>query len=212
MTLPPRSVACALGGKDHARGGAIVVRGTAAAISIALRYRAPTEVLRKAPMLDGRGGPAEPVAYVPDCHRFGGGVMTTPSLLQLATGRRHRLRHAPKVRPKEIDLHIAEILRRFAHPDWLWGHYPAGELRDIRTAAKLRAMGTQRGWPEFLLFGPTGQLHGLELKRQGEGLSDAQEVFSEWCAASGVPHGVSRTLDEAIRFLREWGALRVGIG
>jgi hypothetical protein len=140
--------------------------------------------------------------------------MTMPPFLALAQGRRVRTRQVVKDRPKEIDLHmaVAGLLRRFVQHGWLWGHYPAGEHRDIRTAAKLRAMGTQVGWPDLLLFDPEGRLHALELKRQGGHLSGDQETFRAWCAQHTVPHGVARTTDEAIKILSASGALRIKIG
>jgi hypothetical protein len=127
----------------------------------------------------------------------------------IAAGRKPRLRKAEIPRPKEIGLHmaVAGLLRRFARPDWRWSHFPAGEHRDIRTAAKLKAMGVQRGWPDFVLFDPSGRLHGLELKRQGETLSEDQETFQEWAIGHGVPHSVSRSVDEALTVLDAWGAL-----
>ena len=140
--------------------------------------------------------------------------MTLPPLLQIARGRRARARKPAASRPLELSLHlsIADLLRRFARPDWRWSHFPAGELRDVRTAAKLKAMGVQRGWPDFLLLDPTGRLHALELKREGETLSEDQEVFQEWAIARGVPHSVARSVDEALAVLDAWGVLRVKIG
>jgi hypothetical protein len=117
-------------------------------------------------------------------------------------------------RPKEIALHlsVADILRRFARPNWRWSHFPAGEHRDVRTAAKLKQMGVQRGWPDFVLFDPSGRLHALELKREGESLTEDQEDFQTWCIARGVPHSVSRSMDAALTVLGDWGALRIKIG
>jgi hypothetical protein len=137
--------------------------------------------------------------------------MTSPPLLMLAAGQQPRLRRAPKIRQKEFVLHltVADLLRRAAHPDWRWSHFPAGELRDPRVGAKLRAMGPARGWPDFLLFSPVGQLHALELKRVGDTLTDEQSEFAAWCDRAGVSHGVARTFDEAITLLGNWGALRV---
>jgi hypothetical protein len=45
-------------------------------------------------------------------------------LLMLADGRKPRPRKAAAPRPKELALHIAvaDLLRRFARPDWRWGH------------------------------------------------------------------------------------------
>ena len=112
--------------------------------------------------------------------------------------------------PKEIVLQmaVAHLLRRLCRPDWKWGHYPAGELRTPATAAKLRAMGTQKGWPDFLLINPAGLMHALELKRQGETLSEAQEAFRTWCLEHGVPHAVADDFATATEILTAWGALR----
>ena len=137
-----------------------------------------------------------------------------PPLLALAAGRRVRPRKPTAPRPKELALHmaVADLLRCFASPDWLSSHYPSGEHRDVRTAAKLNAMGVQRGWPDLILFDPSGRLHALELKRQGETLTDEQSNFQTWCIARGVPHSVSRSVDEALTVLGAWEALRVKIG
>ena len=132
--------------------------------------------------------------------------MTLPPLLAIAKGRRARPRKAVAPRAKEIELHmaVADVLCRFAKPEWRWSHFPAGEHRDVRTGAKLRAMGLARGWPDFVLFDPSGRLHALELKRQGEGLSEDQREFKDWCIAHGVPHFVVLTTDEAITVLGLW--------
>jgi hypothetical protein len=136
-----------------------------------------------------------------------------PPLLMLAQGRRARPRKANAPRPLELQLHmaVADVLRRFARPDWRWSHFPAGEHRDVRTAAKLKAMGVQRGWPDFVLFDPSGRLHALELKRQGGRLTDEQEGFQTWCIVRGVPHSVSRSVDEALAVLDAWEALCIRI-
>ena len=109
---------------------------------------------------------------------------------------------------------VAGLLRQHVRSGWRWGHYPAGELRDARTAAKLKAMGVQRGWPDVMLFSPRGLLHALELKRLGEDLSEDQEGFQSWAIARGVPHAVVRSVDEALRVLAAWHCLdpRLRIG
>lgn len=53
---------------------------------------------------------------------------TLPPLLALAQGRCVRLRRAPAPRPKEIAPRVAALLRAQCTPQWLWCHYPAGEL------------------------------------------------------------------------------------
>jgi hypothetical protein len=69
-------------------------------------------------------------------------------------------------------------------------------------------MGVQKGWPDFLLFGPGGRLHALELKRQGGAMTEEQEAFAVWCREQGVPFICTDDLREAIVTLSGWGALK----
>jgi hypothetical protein len=137
---------------------------------------------------------------------------TTPLLL-ICEGRKPRPPKAPTFRPKEITLHmsVAKVLRDHARPEWQWCHIQNGELRDKRTAGKLKQMGTKPGWPDFVLIPPAGQLHCLELKRLGETLSDAQEDFQLWCIRHNVPHSVAFTFDAALAAIDAWGVLRIKI-
>lgn len=138
-------------------------------------------------------------------------MTSTPPLLLLAEGRRPRPRKTPKVRAKEHVLHtaVAKLLRVHAREDWRWTHIAAGELRDKRTAAKLKSMGLQRGWPDFVLLNPFGQLHALELKRAGEELSEAQEDFKLWCIRSSVPHCVAYSIDHVLVAFADWDCLAI---
>jgi VRR-NUC domain len=137
-----------------------------------------------------------------------------PPLLALAAGKKVRPRRAPVIRPKELVLHmaVAKLLREHCLPEWQWCHIPNGELRDKRTAGKLKQMGTKPGWPDFVLIPPAGQLHCLELKRIGETLSDDQEDFRDWCIRHGVPHVVAFTIDEVLTSFDQWGCLRIRTG
>jgi hypothetical protein len=121
--------------------------------------------------------------------------------------------------PKEFALHRAVVdhLRVYARPDWRWTHFPAGERRDKRTAAKLKAMGLQPGWPDFLLLTPAaadrpgGLVHMLELKRRGEDLTKSQEDLAAWCAEQGVPFACNDDVRDAKATLSGWGVLRLRI-
>jgi hypothetical protein len=116
--------------------------------------------------------------------------------------------------PSEFELHcaVADTLRRWAAPDWIFSHLPFGEYRTKATAARLKRMGVVAGWPDFILMPPTGLGHFLELKRaRGGTLSDAQSGFAAWCAANGVPYAVVKSFDEALTQLKAWGAVRTGI-
>ena len=97
-------------------------------------------------------------------------------------------------------------LKADASPEWRWTHFPAGEERDKRQAAKLKAMGLQRGWPDFLLIAPGGRLHAIEVKRRGGRMSEDQEAFAEWCQEQGVPFACVDDLREVVTTLKAWGA------
>jgi hypothetical protein len=133
-----------------------------------------------------------------------------PPLLALATGRRVRPRQAPATHAKELGLHIdvADLLRRHARPEWRWTHIPAGEPRDRRSAAKLKAMGMQPGWADFILIAPGGLSHLLELKRADEELSDLQEDFQTWAIVNRVPHAIATSMREVLTILTHWNCLR----
>lgn len=140
-------------------------------------------------------------------------MSAVPPLLALAEGRKPRARKPPLVRPRELVLHIsvARLLRDHARPEWRWTHFPAGEARDVRTGSRLKAMGLQRGWPDFILVSPSGLLHALELKRLGEELTEDQEQLQHWFIVNGLPHSVAFTVEEAIAVLDCWDALQIKI-
>lgn len=136
--------------------------------------------------------------------------MTLPPLLMIAEGRKPRLRKAPVSLPKEVLLHmaVARVLRVQGAPQWRWTHIPSGELiRDKETARKLKQMGTQTGWPDFILVSPYGSVRCLELKRRGESLSEDQEAFSLHCIKHGIPYSVAYDRDQALAALSAWGAI-----
>lgn len=115
--------------------------------------------------------------------------------------------------PKELVLHfsVRKELERFCKADWKWTHFPSGELRDDVTAAKLKRMGTKAGWPDFILVSPEGIFHGLELKRKGEGLNDAQQDFHDHAIRLGWKVATADTFTDALAILQGWGCLRIKI-
>jgi hypothetical protein len=138
-------------------------------------------------------------------------MKATLPILMLAEGLKPRARRAPRTAPKEYRLQtdVADVLKDYALPEWRWSHFPAGERRDVRTGARLKRMGLQRGWPDFQLVSPRGLFHALELKRLGEDLTDEQQDFQLWCCRFGVPHSVAYSFDEALAALSHWGCLRI---
>lgn len=136
--------------------------------------------------------------------------MRVASLGQLHLFRRG---HKPE-RPKpaleyKTAVALADTLRRCAREDWLWSHWPAGELRTDATGARLKRMGALPGVADYLFISPDGVAHFLELKRGRLGkLSAAQVEFRDWCLAYSVPWSLARSYDEAIAIVTEWGVLK----
>ena len=137
--------------------------------------------------------------------------------LSLFKGKRQRgVKRAPA---KEFDTHcmVADTLRRWQTPGWRWSHFPAGEWRHPATAMRLKRMGMQVGWPDFILLSPailpdlSGAAHFLELKRQGCKLTDWQQSFASYCADNGYQYFWCDNYKAAIDQLKLWGAVRVSV-
>lgn len=111
----------------------------------------------------------------------------------------------------ELQIEIAGFLDRFIAPGWEFSHFPAGEKRDASTGAKLKRMGTKPGWPDLILVSPSGEFHGLELKRRGGDLSDEQEAFHERATGRGWKIAVADNFNTALAILNGWRCLRNGI-
>ncbi len=138
----------------------------------------------------------------------------TSNVRQLHLFRSKRQRGIKPPAPLEFAVHcmVADTLRRWATPGWIWTHLPMGELRDAVTGARLKRMGVQPGWPDLILIPPAGpkfwqRPHFLELKRRGGKLTEHQAGFALWCKLNGCPHEVCDTYDAAVKILKQWGAL-----
>lgn len=140
-------------------------------------------------------------------------MRAAPPILAVASGRKPRARAAKIPEPKEQVLHldVAKLLKDHCLPDWFYCHVPNGEHRDIRTAAKLKAMGVRRGVADFLFIAPDGSLRCLELKRAGGKLTDDQEAFQLICIKRGIPYVVASTIDHVLATFDFWGCLRIKI-
>jgi hypothetical protein len=119
-----------------------------------------------------------------------------------------------KVPEKTLHRSIAQLLVRAAPKFVMWWHTPNGEKRDKITAAILKSMGTQPGVPDFLLYDTrTGYLHCLEIKAEGEHLSDAQKGWKARFDVSPTGrYAVARSMDDAILILQEWWPQDVRLG
>lgn len=117
-------------------------------------------------------------------------------------------RRAPPAPERRTHIAIADLLRRAAKPGWIFMHVANGEMRSHATGALLQRMGVMAGAFDFLLIGPEGTHHWLELKRGRAPLSDPQCQFQAQLQARAVPHAVARSFDEAVAALKGWDVLR----
>jgi hypothetical protein len=113
-----------------------------------------------------------------------------------------------KLSEKDIHIAVAALLKRAAAPGVSWFHPANGELRDIRTAAKLKAFGVRPGTPDIILT-IGGRTHGLELKARKGKLSDAQIAMHAEMRSAGAVVEVGTGIDEPVAILRRWGAVRL---
>ena len=83
---------------------------------------------------------------------------------------------APVVPEDDLHAAVADALDRLLLPPATWTTFPAGHVPlPARYAVKLARLGLKRNWPDVLVL-HRGTLHGIELKRPGEGLSIARWV------------------------------------
>ena len=73
-----------------------------------------------------------------------------------------RVRRAPPAPEVKTHVAVADTLRRFCEPDWLWTHIGHGGYRTKATAGLLARMDLRPGWPDFVLVSPSGAHFYLE--------------------------------------------------
>jgi hypothetical protein len=120
----------------------------------------------------------------------------------------HRRKQSKPALEVRTHIAVADLLRRAGKPDWIWMHVANGGYRTEQTGALLKRMGVLAGAFDFLLIGPDGRHHWLELKRGRAPLSSDQQEFHVKLAARSVPHAIARSFDEAVAQLKAWDVLR----
>jgi hypothetical protein len=104
---------------------------------------------------------------------------------------------------------VADYLAAVLPASVLWSHLPFGENRTVITGARLKRMGTQRGWPDYLLLHDGGVL-ALELKAPKGKQSEHQKAFGDTLVAMGGAYHVCRSLDDVDAALALAGVLVKG--
>lgn len=120
-----------------------------------------------------------------------------------------RQRGTKPTAPLEFYLHIAvaDVLVRWASPDWRWTHLPFGEYRTPATAGRLKRMGVTKGWADFIFVHESGKVCWLELKREGNDATQAQEELGEFLSKAGHGYICTSSFDTALNTLKFWGVV-----
>lgn len=137
--------------------------------------------------------------------------------LNLFKGKRQRGTQLPP--PKEFALHcsVADTIRRWILPGWIWTHFPAGEARPHEiikgkrvsiTGARLKRMGLNTSFPDFQFFHQAGRCCFLELKRRGEIADEGQAAIAVHLIGAGHGYLLTDSFDDAIATLVDWKILR----
>ena len=121
---------------------------------------------------------------------------------------RKRRAAKPRYEASEDVIHraVVEHLWLRSAPGVVWWHTPNGELRDLATARKLKALGTRPGVPDLALV-IEGRAHFLELKTRKGRLSLEQRQMHASLLIAGAIVETAHGVDQAISTLVSWGAL-----
>lgn len=115
---------------------------------------------------------------------------------------------------------LNDLITRSIAPGWDWTHLPFGEHRDHKinprtgqryspTGARLKRLGTKKGWPDYLFVGPERGLLALEMKRSARGkLSEAQIAVGEHFRRCGFDWVCVSSFEQAVEVLSERDIIR----
>lgn len=137
--------------------------------------------------------------------------------LSLFKGKRQRGTKLPP--PKEFNMHcmVADTVRRWILPGWIWTHFPAGEERPTQiiggkrvclSGARLARMGLRPGFPDFMFFHAGGWCAFLELKRRGNSLDENQREIAEHLRRGGHGYLCTDRFEDAVAQLVKWEIVR----
>lgn len=126
----------------------------------------------------------------------------------LFKGKRQRGERPPAALEFRTCCALADTLDRFLTPGWRYTHLPFGENRSASTGARLKRMGTRRGWPDYLFCGPGRALLFLEMKRKGGRPSPDQVAVAAHLAHCGFDYLCAQSYQDAVAALVARGILR----
>jgi hypothetical protein len=118
---------------------------------------------------------------------------------------------APLATEYQLHCAVADTIRRWIMPGWIYTHIASGEKRDQVTAARLKRMGVTAGFPDLVFFGPRGEVCWIELKARCGRLSEAQADVASHLVAAGHGYLCSSDYRDVVETLKSWGLVRSGV-
>lgn len=90
-------------------------------------------------------------------------------------------------------------------PDLVFYHPANGGFRNVREAAKLKAMGVKAGVADLAVVLPDLRAAFIELKTSTGRVNANQAEFQSTCDRLGIPYAVCRSVDDVAATLKGWG-------
>ena len=86
---------------------------------------------------------------------------------------------------------------------------PNAGFRTLRMGARMKREGMRAGMADLGVMLPAGRIGWLELKRAKRSRQSIQQkAFQQRCLRLGHPYAIVKSLEEALKVLRLWGALK----
>jgi hypothetical protein len=135
----------------------------------------------------------------------------TARQLHLFKSRRQRGVAPPSASEYQLHCAVVDTVRRWIMPRWIFTHIASGEKRDQITAARLKRMGVNAGFPDLMFLGPHGEVCFVELKARDGRLGEAQAAVAAHLVAAGHGYLCSCDYRDVVETLKALGVLRAGI-
>lgn len=104
----------------------------------------------------------------------------------------------------QLQITVARFLKIVA-PDLVFYAVPNGGFRNVREAAKLKAMGVKAGVADLAVVLPDLRAAFIELKTATGRVNANQAEFQSTCDRLGIPYAVCRSVDDVAATLKGWG-------
>jgi hypothetical protein len=105
----------------------------------------------------------------------------------------------------DLAISVKDFLDVALPPEIVWFHVPNGGKRNVREAARFKAMGVLAGVADDVFIMPDAKVGFIELKVGSNTQEDSQKVFETNVTALGCPYVVCRSVHDVQVTLEDWG-------